>query len=149
MKRLLQRPYVYWLVGIFVFYLGLNVYISQFYETIQYLEIYAAEIHWTKFILGILFTLIISGLVAVNSVYEWIRYKERQQIKKSGVVACVGGVVGLATGVCSACVVSIFPLLFGLFGVSVSFASLPFQGMEVQLLVIVMLGLSLWWMGKK
>lgn len=147
--KIVKKPYIYWVVGIFIIYLGLNMYISEFYETAKYLGVYASQVHWGKLILGMIFTIVIAGLVAVNSVYGYLRYKQRQQMKKSGVIACVGAVGGLATGVCSSCVVSVFPLILGLFGVTFSWAALPFQGLEIQALMIVLLGLSLWWMKRK
>ena len=150
MKVIFQRPYLYWLVGVFLVYLALNVYISRFYETVQYLGVYASQVHWGKLILGMVFTLVISGLVAVNSVYGYIQYKEEQRVtKKSGIVACVGTIGGLATGVCSSCVASVFPLVLGLFGVTFSFAVLPFQGLEVQVMIIILLGISLYWLRKR
>ncbi len=148
MKRLWQKPYRYWLLGIFVAYIGLNVYLSEFYITVRYLSTYADQVKWGKLILGMVFSVIIAGLVAVNSVSGYIRYKERQQIKKSGVLACIGAVGGLATGVCSSCVVSVFPLVLGLFGVTFSWVSLPFQGLEVQALMIGLLAGSWRWVGK-
>ncbi|MBI2668647.1 hypothetical protein HYX14_02280 [Candidatus Woesearchaeota archaeon] len=148
MKQIIQKPYWYWLLGIFIIYIGLNVYISEFYITAQYLSTYANQIHWGKLILGMVFTVVIGALVSVNMVSGYIRWKERQQIKKSGALACAGTIGGLATGVCSSCVTSVFPLVLGLFGVSFSWVSLPFQGLEVQVLMIGLLAGSLWWMGK-
>ncbi len=148
MRKIIQKPYLYWTIIIFILYLGLNIYISDFYETLQYIPLYTEQIHWGKLILGIIFTIIIAALVAINSVYSYIRYKHHQQIKKSGVIACVGAIGGLATGVCSSCVVAIFPLFFGLFGITFSWISLPFQGLEIQALMIVFLAVSLWWMKK-
>ncbi len=149
MKRLIQKPHIYWTIIIFSLYLALNVYLSDFYETAKYLGIYADQIHWWKLILGIIFTLAISALVAINSVYGYIRYKERQAIEKSEVVTCIGALGGLATGICSSCVVTVFPLVFGLFGITFSWASLPFQGLEIQALIIILLSIGLWWMKKK
>ena len=149
MKKIIQQPYIYWTLGIFILYLSLNIYLSDFYETAKYLGIYASQVHWGKLILGMFFTITISALVSFNSIYGYIRYKEHQQIKKSGIIACVGTIGGLATGVCSSCVVAVFPLVFGLFGISLSWASLPFQGLEIQALVIILLSLSLWWLKKK
>ncbi len=149
MKSIFCKPYVYWVIGIFFFYLGLNVYISEFYVTIPYLSVYAAQIKWGKLILGILLTLLIAALVAINSVYGYILYRRRKLVAGEGVLTCVGTIGGLATGVCSACVTSVFPLIFGLFGVTFSWAALPFEGIEVQVLMVVVLGLSLWWMRRK
>ena len=148
MRRLLQKPYGYWVVGTFLFYVGLNVYLSDFYETVKYLAVYASQVHWGKLILGMVFTAVIGALVSVNMISGYIRYKERKEIKKSGALACLGTIGGLAIGVCSSCVTSVFPLVLGLVGVTFSWASLPFQGLEIQALTIVILGVGLWWMWK-
>ncbi len=144
MKRLIHKPYLYWVVGIFLVYLALNIYLSQFYITARYLSIYASQLNWGKLLLGMLFTVLIAALVAANSVSGYIRWKERQSVKKAGAIACVGSIGGLATGVCSSCVASVFPLVLGLFGVSFSWASLPFQGLEVQGLLVVLLSVGLY-----
>ncbi len=148
MKRILHRPHLYWVIGIFVLYLVVATYVSEFYVTVQYLTAYASQIHWGKLVLGILFTITIAALVAINSVQGYVRWKERQAIAKTGAVACVGAIGGLATGVCSSCVTSVFPLVLGLFGVTFSWASLPFQGLEIQALTVAALAGSWWWMGK-
>ncbi len=143
------KPYLYWLLGIFIFYLALTIYISEFYITLQYLGIYADQIHWGKLLLGIIFTITIAALVAINSVYGYLRYKEKKKVQKSGTLACVGTIGGLATGVCSSCVTSVFPLILGAFGISFTWASLPFQGLEIQALIIVILGTSLYFLMRK
>ena len=149
MKRIIQKPYLYWLGGIFLVYLALNVYLSQFYVTAQYLTVYASSVKWRKLLLGMLFTVLIAALVAANSVSGYIRWKERQSVKKTGAIACIGSIGGLATGVCSSCVTSVFPLVLGLFGVTFSWVSLPFQGLEVQALLIVLLSLGLYMVWRK
>lgn len=148
MKEIFHYPYVYWLIAIFLLYFGFNVYISEFYIIIQYLPIYLSTVNWSKLIFEFTLSLVIAALVAVNMVYGYIRYTERQQIKNSGVLACAGAVGGLATGVCSSCVVSVFPLIMGFFGVTFSWAFLPFGGIEVQILTLLLLGVSLWLMKK-
>jgi hypothetical protein len=148
MKRVWQRPYIYWVIGIFLLYLGINIYLSDFYELIRFMPFYLDQIHWVKLILGVVFSLAISSLVAINAVYGYIRYKEHKKIPKAEIVTCVGAIGGLATGVCSVCIVSVFPFILGLFGITFSWISLPFQGLEIQALIIVLLSLSLWWMRK-
>ena len=81
-------------------------------------------------------------------VYTYIRYKERKKYKAEGALTCAATIGGLATGVCSACVAGIIPLIFSILGLSFSWASLPFKGMEIQLVVIVMLSISLYWNSK-
>jgi len=51
-------------------------------------------------------------------------------------------------GVCPLCVTGLFPIIFGLFGLSFSLASLPFKGLEVQVVAIVLLLSSLYLLRK-
>ena len=59
------------------------------------------------------------------------------------VLAGAGSVGGLIVGVCPLCVTGLVPLALGLLGIGFSFASLPFQGIEVQVLVVIVLFVSL------
>lgn len=145
MKRVFAKPYIYWILGIFVIYMALNIIISQFYITIQYIPYYLKTIKWAELIAGGLLSLIIGALIAINMVYTYIRYKERKKYKAEGALTCAATIGGLATGICSACVAGIVPLIFSLMGLSFSWLSLPFRGMEIQALVIVILAISLYW----
>ena len=97
---------------------------------------------------GAINTLTIGFLVAANGVLVYIKYKERKRCKGVG-TASIGAAAGLIVGVCPLCVTGVFPLLLGLFGISFSFGSLPFQGIEIQILVIIILVFSLWMLEKK
>ena len=147
-KEVFSKPYIFWFIGIFILYIILVVVISEFYITLQYIPRYLNTVKWSEIILGVIFTLIIAFLVSMNSVLGYIKFKQRQNIKKSGVLACVGAVGGFATGVCSVCVSGLFPFLFALFGVTFTWTFLPFNGLEVQLLVILILGISLYLLTK-
>ena len=70
-------------------------------------------------------------------------------MKKQTALATLGTLEGFATGVCSACVAGLFPLIFGFFGVSFSFLSLPLKGMEIQLLIILILSINLYFLNKE
>lgn len=148
MKRVTQKPYVYWLAGIFAAYLALNVFISQFYITARYIPYYLQSIHWTELGLSVIFTLIVAGLVALNSVYGYIKYQERKHVKKTAAMTCVSTIAGLSTGVCPACVTGLFPLVLSFFGVSFTWGALPFKGLEIQALVVLILGASLYFLHK-
>ncbi len=143
MRRVFQKPRVYWFVGIFVLYLILNVVFSGFYKTIPLVMSYAGTVDWFKLGVSLFMTLVISFLIGVVSVLAYTRYRERQNCKNAGIVAGAAGVGGLIVGVCPLCVSGIFPLVLGFFGVSFGFASLPFQGLEIQVLIIVLLLVSL------
>jgi len=135
-KKIFKSPYIYFLILIFLGYSISNIIISQFYITIQYIPKYLETIRWGELLLSGIFSLAIGILIAINSILIYIKFKERKKIKKQALLVSLGTVGGFATGVCSACVAGLFPLIFGLFGVSFSFLSLPFKGMEIQLLVI-------------
>jgi|SRR3989344_1879567 len=148
MKTIFKKPYVYWFFGIFVSYLILNILISGFYNTLPLIIIYAKTVDWIKLGISLLLTLTIGFLVAANGVLVYIKYKERKRCKGVG-TASIGAAGGLIVGVCPLCVTGVFPLLLGLFGISFSFGSLPFQGIEIQILVIIILVFSLWMLEKK
>ncbi|MEK6897080.1 MAG: hypothetical protein AABW93_00970 [Nanoarchaeota archaeon] len=144
MKRIFQRPYIYWFLGIFLLYLVLNIFISGFNDTIPLIIVYASTINWVKLGISLVLTLAIGFLVALNAVYIHILYKERKACKEGKVFAGAGTVGGLIVGVCPLCVTGFIPLVFGLFGVGFSFASLPFQGIEIQILVVMVLLAGFW-----
>ena len=149
MKYFFKKPFVFWFAGIFILYLLLDIFLSGFYKTLPLILAYANTVNWWKLSFSFLFTFLIGLLVALNAVALFVRYRERQSCKEQSVLAGIGGIGGLVVGICPLCVTGIFPLLLGLFGVSFSFASLPFRGLEIQALVMVLLGVSLWMLEKK
>ena len=142
MKKLLKTPYIYFTITIFLIYTILNFYISGFNSTFQLILKYASTVNWLEIIISITFSLIIGILIAFNSVLLYIKYKEKQKCKNQTVLAGLGTIGGLATGFCPLCVTGLFPLMLGLLGITFSFASLPFNGLEIQLLVIIILFIS-------
>ena len=146
MKNIFQKPYLFWTLSLFFSYLALSIFLSGFYITIQYIPYYIKQINWLELSVSIVFTLVIAALVAFNSVYAFIKFKERKSAKITG-LSCAGTVLGLTTGVCPACVTGLFPLILGFFGITFSWATLPFHGLEIQLLTILMLSCSLYFFG--
>ena len=94
-------------------------------------------------------SLLIGFLVALNGVLVYIKYHERKRCREGVAVASTGSIGGLAVGVCPLCITGVFPLFLSFFGISFSFTSLPFQGVEVQILIIIVLVLSLYMLDKK
>jgi len=145
MTQIFKKPYIYWAILIFVIYLALNIVFSGFYTTIKLIIVYANTVDWLKLGISIILTLTIGFLVAVNSVIAYAKYKERKKCKEGVATASVGTIGGLIVGVCPLCVTGLFPLIFSALGLGFSFASLPFGGIEMQVLVVIILGIS-WWM---
>jgi hypothetical protein len=93
-----------------------------------------------------LFLLIVTSLlVGINFM---VALSSIQRIKKQGrVTLSVGGasIIGLAAAGCGTCGLS----LFALFGLSTAVSSLPFHGLELHLLALLLLSFSLGYMLKK
>ena len=149
MKILLKKPYIYFVILILLVYLLLNIFISGFYNTIPLILVYAKTLNWFKLGISIFLTIIIGALIAFNSVLIYVKYKERKKCKRELSLSSACAIGGLVTGVCPLCVTGLIPLILGFIGVSFSFASLPFQGIEVQVLVVIILLMSLINLSKK
>ena len=143
MKILLKKPYVYFVILIFLVYLSLDIILNGFYNTISLILVYAETVNWFKLGISLFLTLAIGYLIAFNSVLIYVKYKERKKCKKEFTLSSVGAIGGLVAGVCPLCVTGLIPLILSLAGVSFSLASLPFQGIEVQVLVVIILLVSL------
>jgi len=149
MTSIFKKPYIYWILLIFIIYLALNIIFSGFYNTIKLIIVYANTVDWLKLGISIILTLVIGTLVAVNAVTAFIKYKERKKCKEGVAAASVGTVGGLIVGVCPLCVTGLFPLIFSFLGIGFSFASLPLGGIEIQAVVVIILFVSLWMLNKK
>ncbi len=147
-KQVFKKPYVYYFSLVFLIYLILNIAFSQFYITVQYIPKYLETIKWQELIVSALLSLAIGFLVSLNSILVYLRYKERKNIKKQTFFASLGIIGGFFTGICSACVAGLSPLIFSLFGISFSFLSLPLKGIEIQLLVVLILLINLYLLKK-
>ena len=149
MKILLKKPYIYFVILIFLIYISLNVILSGFYNTIPLILVYAKTLNWFKLGISLFLTLTIGVLIAFNSVLIYVKYKERKKCKRELSLSSAGAIGGLVMGVCPLCVTGLIPLILGFIEVSFSFASLPFQGIEVQVLVVIILLTSLINLSKK
>ena len=142
MKKLFKTPYVYWFAGIFILYLIINLLISGFYETIPLIIANAKTISWFKLSISLALSFAIGFFVAVNSIYIYMIYNQRKTCKIGATTTSLGTLGGLITGFCPVCITGLFPLIFSFLGVSFSLASLPFQGIEIQLVVLILLIIS-------
>ena len=146
--KLLKRPYLFWSVTIFIFYMLINLLLSGFYDTIPLIIIYAKTINWISLGSSLLLSLSTGILVSMTMVLTYIKYKERKQCKEGVILSGTGSFGGLIAGICPLCVTGIFPLILASLGISFSFASLPFQGLEIQMGVVLILITSLYLLTK-
>lgn len=154
---LFKKPYIYWILVISILYLSFTIYISQFYVSLLYLPHFTATINWFDFLFSVGGSIVIAVLVGINVVGTFVLYKMHKHEKKSlmkssaaktASVTSVGAVVGTTTGICTACLGSLFPSFFGLFGITISVASLPLQGKEIQIGLIFILLLFFYFIQK-
>ena len=143
MKELFKKQKVYWLGGIFLTYLVLDILVSEFYNVLLQIPYFLQTINWSRLILSISLALVIAFLVAVNMLLLYQSIKEKQKIKKEGIVSSLGMISGLAAGVCPACVLGLFPIIFSLFGLTFTWAFLPWEGTEIQVITILLLTISI------
>lgn len=141
-----KHPYVWWTLSIFVAYVLLNVALSNYLTTLQSMFYYWRSTN-PKLFLSLLFTLTIAALIAVSMVTAFLKYQERKALK-GGTVACATSAVGLAIGMCPLCGASVLPLVLSAIGITFTLGSLPFQGMELQVGIIALLGINLYFLNK-
>lgn len=153
-KTVFKRPYIFWLIGITLAYGSLAILFSKFYLTLWYMPLFFETLNWKAFIISISFTWIIGFLVGVNSILAYLHYQENKKQKnltcithdrKATVFAGIETIFGLLLGVCSACTPLLFPLLFSIFGVTITLSTLPLKGFEFQLLLILLLISNVWY----
>ena len=148
-KTISKKPFIFWIAGIAFVYISLNMFISKFYLTLWYVPYFLDTMNWTDFLLSLSFTILIGILVAINMMLSYLHYQENKHHfqnktcashdKKATLFASIGAFLGLAIGVCSACTPLIFPLLFSIFGISVTWSTLPINGLHVQILLVLLL----------
>lgn len=134
---------------LFLAYLALVVVVSGFYNSVPLILVYASSVNWVKLSISLILSVLIALLVAYNGVLVYAAYRARRACADAKFATSLGAVGGVMVGVCPLCVTGIVPLLFGVFGLSFSFASLPLGGIELQLLVLLMLLVSVYWLKKK
>ncbi|MEK6899045.1 MAG: hypothetical protein AABW79_03025 [Nanoarchaeota archaeon] len=127
----------------FILYLLLASFISGFFKTIPLIIIYASTVSWVKLTLSFTLTLIISILISINLILLKEKIKERRSCAQQSTIAGIATLGGLAVGVCPICVTGISALILGALGIGFSFATLPFQGIEIQALLILILVLNI------
>jgi len=140
MYFLFKKPYLYILIFIVLLYSVLLYFLSDFDTTFRTALLYSETVNWYKLGFSIFLSLVIAVLIGVNSCYLYRNYLLKKSCKDESTLVGAGVIGGIAVGICPLCVGGLFPIVLSLFGISFSFGSLPFQGLEVQVLVILLLG---------
>ena len=132
-RAITEKPYVFYLIGIFLVYIALNLVINKLYVNI---DIFTSFALW--FIIPFLLFnfLIIPALVALTINLSIIKFKEMRPVgsKGSGGFGFIGLFGGILGGACPGCFVGLFPAVLGLFGITASLSVLPLFGLEIQFL---------------
>ena len=139
MRQIFKQPYVYFVLGVFSLYIALAIIIGGFPLILFTALRYAPLGTRIQIALSITFSIIIAGLVACNAVSAFIQYQRRNRVGNANALTGLGSLGGLAAGICPACISGLLPIVLGFFGVSFSFAVLPFQGLEVQAILVILL----------
>ncbi len=142
-KVIFEKPYRHYFALVFFFYLLLNIYVNKIHVTLPTL------VNSTIFIPFTFFLLVVAFLVAINVNLVIYRFKELKKMSKSsgglGVLGVLGGLLG---GACPGCFVGLFPAVVGLFGVTASLGSLPLYGIEIQMISVIILLVSFYFLTK-
>lgn len=138
-EAVFKRPYSFYFLFFFFLYLFFNIYINKVYVTYRVLidNLYYG-------ILLIFLMLTVAFLVGLNINLIIIKFKEYRKFNyKSGSFTTLGVFFGMLGGACPGCIVGLFPAVAGIFlGSGISLNILPFKGLELQILSVILLVIS-------
>lgn len=137
-QAVFNKPYAFYFIIIFFAYIFINILINQTYVTFEtFFSIYRPSFYLPYIFLNVL----IAMLVALNINLIIIKFKEISFMSAgSEGFSFLGVVGGLVGGACPGCIAGFLPAMLGLFGVvGFSLYNLPFRGLEIQVLSIVLL----------
>jgi len=131
------RPYVFYFIIIFLLYIIINILINQTYITFGvFFSIYRPSFY----IPYIIFNLVVAFLVPLNINLIIIKVKEISLVSGAEGFSILGVIGGLIGGACPGCIAGLLPSISGILGVAgFSLYNLPFHGLEIQVLSIVLL----------
>lgn len=147
LQNLMQRPYIWWVLGIGLIFIILNSIISEFYATVQYIPLFFHTLKWPQFLFSIGLTIIIGILVGINVVLLILSFKEKKCTSRQAAIAGAGSVFGILPGVCAACAPPLLGFIFGIFPGLVTL--LPFRGIELQFLAIIIISGNIYYIHKR
>jgi len=136
-QAILERPYIFYFVIIFLLYIFINIIINQTYITF---ETFFSTYRPSFYIPYILLNLTVAFLVALNINLIIIKFKEISSMSGAEGFSVLGVIGGLIGGACPGCIAGLLPSVLGILGVAgFSLYNLPFHGLEIQVLSIVLL----------
>jgi|SaaInlV_150m_DNA_3_1039698.scaffolds.fasta_scaffold55715_1 hypothetical protein len=139
MKFIFKKPHIFIFLSTFFIYIVALLLLSNFSESIQLLFLYSENLNWAKLLFSLFISISIGFFIAVNVCFVIKEYVQRKNCKNGGALTGAGLLAGLSLGVCPLCVGGFLPILLGFFGISFSFGLLPFQGIEIQVGVLVLM----------
>lgn len=141
----IQKPYIFSFFGIFFLYNILNIFLNKLYITFP--ELLGTYLYASAFIL--LQLIIGFGIaLAINLSIKRIKDLNLATPKKhKGLISSAIAISLIASG-CPGCIAGLFPAFLGLFGVSASLGILPLYGLELQIISILLLAISIWYLTK-
>jgi len=139
----IEKPYFFSFFGIFLLYQALNIYLNKLYITFP--ELIASHLYASIFILLQLF--IGSGIALSINLSIRRMHQLSQATEKKTMISSAIALSLLASG-CPGCIAGLFPAFLGIFGISASLGILPLYGLELQLISIILLAISIWYLTK-
>ena len=147
-KAILNKPYNFSFIIIFLIYIGINIVINKLYITFDVLN--GLRI-WFLIIFLFFNFIFVKFLVAITVNLVAIKIKELKQIRDAklggetsgGVLSLIGIFGGILAGACPGCFVGLFPAFLGVFGVAASLSKLPLFGIEIQIISSILFVISI------
>lgn len=141
-KAVFSWPYNLIFILTLISYLFLTVYVNELHVTAETLFNTAKS-----FLIPFLTAhIIIALLVPITIILIVLRVRELQEINsiaKGGSVSLIGTFIGILGGACPGCFAGLLPAIVGIFGSSFALTDLPFFGLEIQMLSIILLIISI------
>ena len=136
-KATIKKPYIFYFILMFLIYIAINIFVNKLYISLSVLKGFAL---W--FLISFLFFnfLLVPFLVALTINLSILRLKEAGLLfgKEGGAIG-MGVFSGILGGACPGCFVGLFPAVLGIFGITATLSFLPFYGLEIQLLSVILL----------
>lgn len=138
-EAIFRKPYSFYFIFLFFLYLLFNIWINKLYITYRVL---IDNFYYGIFL--IFFMILVAFLTALNINLIIIKFKEYKKFNyESGWFTSIAVFLGFMGGACPGCIVGLFPAFAGIFfGSGISLNILPFKGIELQILSVLLLVLS-------